>query len=968
MLLLALSEGFPLGLKAGPGAGLPQERKSAKERGADGSARESGNESHLKESSFGRPLLLSPGELHVYEVRLDVDDFLHLRLEQLGRDVSVTVLDPDGDKVLWMDSLNGERGPEDVPLLATRSGVHRIRIEAANQSSKGFYRASVLARRKALPEDRLYWRAARSYWQGQNVGLSWAERAGLLSEAALLWRQLGWKQGEADALIREGYLLNKNRKWQVAKESLEQAVLLVASLRQPTEELAALNELGLAQEALLDLHGARRSYQAALALARKDRVEQRTATILVNLGLAWLGEGEFARADRAFDEAKEICNRSGTAVGKAAVLNALGRSRCEQGDCLQALTLHRQALELLDPKRDAGEIATTYLHLGDAFDGVGDSGHAKSYYSLAQRTWHSLSNHAQEAVALINLAAAYVHDRNLHRALEMEERSLGLYQALGDDSNTVIALLNVGWLRTELNQTAQAQAAYDAAETLLAHDPREPLHLAFLGGLARLERRRGDLEAALHHTEQALAIVESLRGRIGRSWLRMTFLAGAQGLYSLEIELLMQRHEAQPGQGWDRLAFEASERSRARALLESLVPGGGRSAVTIETVQRDLLDADSAFLEYSLGDDRSFLWLVTQRSCTVFRLPGRSKLTPLLNDVVARLQRSLRAEELPETYHRSKQLSRALLGPLRRMPRERRLVVAAPAEMQSLPFVALPDPFSRSEPTQEHPWPHPLLESKEIVAEPSAGALAAIRAHRRQQKESGAPSIALLAVPEVIPTGWLPPQPPMASDEAEDSSPPLGLFAPLRFWREEADAVTREARGLPVTLLGGVEAQVESVEQGQLQPFQILHFVTHGYFDEEHPERSALVLSAVDSSGRARDPFLTAHIVERLHLGADLVFLDGCRTGRGRLLSGEGAVGLSHAFLVAGASRLIVSLFDVYDPDAPDFVAAFYHGLLGEKRSVGDALRQAQLATWRQPGRAAPANWAGFVHIGEWRQ
>jgi CHAT domain-containing protein len=165
----------------------------------------------------------------------------------------------------------------------------------------------------------------------------------------------------------------------------------------------------------------------------------------------------------------------------------------------------------------------------------------------------------------------------------------------------------------------------------------------------------------------------------------------------------------------------------------------------------------------------------------------------------------------------------------------------------------------------------------------------------------------------------------------------------------------------------GFEASRELVESGRLGTYSILHFATHSQFDDVYPELSALALSAFDSMGRPVDGQLRAYEVSGLDLRADLVVLSACRTALGREVGGEGMVGLTQGFLHAGASRLIVSLWDVDDRSTSELMKRFYSGLLRKRLSPAQALRQAQVSLWKETRWHAPYHWAGFVLQGEWR-
>jgi CHAT domain-containing protein len=163
------------------------------------------------------------------------------------------------------------------------------------------------------------------------------------------------------------------------------------------------------------------------------------------------------------------------------------------------------------------------------------------------------------------------------------------------------------------------------------------------------------------------------------------------------------------------------------------------------------------------------------------------------------------------------------------------------------------------------------------------------------------------------------------------------------------------------------DASRSAVMSADLQSYRYIHFATHGLLNNTHPELSGLVFSMVDRQGQGQNGFLRTMDVSKLKLAADLVALSGCRTGLGKEVSGEGMLGLTRAFLYAGAKRVVASLWQVNDAATAELMKRFYQGMLGEKRlSPATALRDAQLVMWRSRRWYMPYYWAGFTLQGEW--
>jgi CHAT domain-containing protein len=168
-------------------------------------------------------------------------------------------------------------------------------------------------------------------------------------------------------------------------------------------------------------------------------------------------------------------------------------------------------------------------------------------------------------------------------------------------------------------------------------------------------------------------------------------------------------------------------------------------------------------------------------------------------------------------------------------------------------------------------------------------------------------------------------------------------------------------------MASGFDASRDFVLAGGLRDSRNIHFTTHGRLQTQDADLSALVLSQFDSQGRPVDGLLRASDVVRLDLPADLVVLSACETGLGEEIPGEGLVGLPQAFMVAGASRVLVSLWPVDDLASSKLMNRFYHEYIAEGRSPAAALREAQIAIWRLRRYEAPFFWGAFELQGDWR-
>jgi len=183
----------------------------------------------------------------------------------------------------------------------------------------------------------------------------------------------------------------------------------------------------------------------------------------------------------------------------------------------------------------------------------------------------------------------------------------------------------------------------------------------------------------------------------------------------------------------------------------------------------------------------------------------------------------------------------------------------------------------------------------------------------------------------------------------DDTPPPLPYAGP------EARAIHDLFRAEGADLLVGNEATTRKWLELDPARYRYLHFAAHARVSDRRPEETYLVLSESN---------LDLAAIRRLRLHADLVTLSACETALGRRVRGEGVIGLSHAFLAAGARATLVTLWRIGDESAADFMREFYREL-HEGRLPAEALRVVRHNWIRGDGPSAhPSRWAPFVLVG----
>ena len=427
----------------------------------------------------------------------------------------------------------------------------------------------------------------------------------------------------------------------------------------------------------------------------------------------------------------------------------------------------------------------------------------------------------------------------------------------------------------------------------------------------------------------------------------------------------------------------------------------GAQPLTLAETQQKVLDDRTVLVEYSLGNDTSYAFAVSPSGVSLFKLPPRSSLDKLATDfraqlippklqrrivgidVVAEQQRGLGlvegpAENLGAFVAASNALYKAAVEPANSSIGDKRLLVVADGALNYIPFEAL----VKSTEGADYASLSYLIKSNEIVYAPSASVVAAIR--QSGNKPSGKNLLVIADPifnsddPRVKGKGAMPASTEArglglglesaVNDVAGEPTPAGGLrLARLVGTRVEAEEIGKIAKsnGSQADLWIDLNASEDNLRSRDVTNYRVVHVATHGLLDAERPQFTGVVLSLVGN--KDNDGFLRTDEIFNLRMGAPLVMLSACETGLGKEKRGEGVIGLTRAFMYAGAPTVGVSLWSVADKSTAELMADFYRRLLGSANSSSAAMRAAQLGLISGKKYSAPFYWAPFVIVGDWR-
>jgi CHAT domain-containing protein/Tfp pilus assembly protein PilF len=756
------------------------------------------------------------------------------------------------------------------------------------------------------------------------IGHTWVmmeerERAEVaLTRSKALSRERGDGRGEAEATRVLGQLYSHLGENQKALDYFEQAQDLLKPLGDPGTEAAISNAIGQLYFDMGEIETALTHYRRALEQNRAHPVRRREAATLLEIGRSCLELGRHEEALSHFEKALAIYREIDNPRLEADVLTAMGRWSASRGDREAALRSFEQAIEL---KTSVGDVRGRAF----VFDEVGTLHRNLGNHEEALRGFREAAERSREADDPLFESLARYHESMANRdAGRLDEARAAVEDSIRL-SETVRAKVASYGLRASFLASVHERYSFYVDLLLQLHRERPGEGLDALAFLAAERMRARTLRESLQEAAAGIrrgvepALLErdrELRRRLNELAIEREILPedGDRERLRTDIDALSVEY--------DRL--QATIRSRSPRYAALTEP----EAATLAEIQ-GLLDEGTRLLAYHLGEERSFLWSITERGHSVHELPKADVIEALARETYGSLKSPGAA------WSASRPLSRMLLAPLADLV-EKRLVVVADGALSYVPFGALEDPRAGGK---------PLIHEVEVVRLPAVSLARALGGQRSGREF----------------TRWVA----IAADPAYGNGSEPAL-RPLPQSRREASRIAALAPPGGVELVAGFDARREWVESTDFRGLRFLHLATHGLVDDERPELSGIVLSLVDENGAPQDGFLRLHDIYNLNLPVDLVVLSACETGLGKEVKGEGLISLVRGFMYAGAPAVIASSWKVDDSATAELMTELYRGLF-EGKPPPAALREAQVAVSRMARFRHPYYWAAFELHGDWK-
>jgi len=718
---------------------------------------------------------------------------------------------------------------------------------------------------------------------------------------------------------------------------LNQAMGIAKASNNSERTAGIYNSLGILYSNQRDYFKAIEFFQQGLQLSAFDRFKQ--AELQLNIGVAYQFQGDYERALQSFVKSQESAKTIDYKEVVIAVGEGLGAIYKEQGAYKAALDALNESLELAKQIDDKTRIAELLWRQAEVQYARGNFTQCISISSEAARMAEQLNLRNVSYLALTTLGKAYRAQGQLDLAFqtfskgtsqieEMRNQVVGLEQErqlfFEDKVGPYHEIVELLLIRNNSNSKYEALVTAERAKARVLLDVmgsgRIDLAKAMSQGEKEEERRLNNAIVALNIRIMAEnnkrdsddAVLESLNEELRSA--RVKHGAFQDSLYASHPEL------------------------RGRL--------GHSPALTLNDISTLVSSQKAAFLEYMVTKSKTYLFVLTRAQGNALDLRVHSiNISDKNLANRAREFREMLAGQNPTFADTARQLYDLLVKPAEDQLKDKSTVCILPdGILWDLPFQALQPRDDRY-----------LLEDFALFYAPSLGILKEM-SQRWNRFERPPPSLLAFGNPR------------LGNEVATNLKEVYRgeILAPLPEAEVEVKALKEIWKPAPSKIFVGPEAG-KNIFKTEAGKYAVIHLATHGILDDSNPMYSRLVMARAENDPED-DGLLEAREIMQLHMHADLVVLSACQTARGRFGAGEGMIGMSWAFFMAGVPTMVASQWKVDSASTAKLMINFHKNLRNQDARDGvtkvNALRQAALDVMKQPGYRHPFYWAGFVMIG----
>jgi CHAT domain-containing protein/Tfp pilus assembly protein PilF len=647
--------------------------------------------------------------------------------------------------------------------------------------------------------------------------------------------------------------------------------------------------------------------RSALDQATKEGNTSLRTIALGNLGLLLTQTFRLEEAVYWQEQAAAEFRKTGDLDSVARVTGNLGWSLLMLGDLNAAIARFREAEADFEATGNRVEQLTWLGNIGNVQFEQGDYAAAESSYRRAADLARQADSKLELTWWLDKMTAVAIIRKDWARAEALHSESTNLAAGMMQATPDLTAMNNAAGIAAGRGRRQEAESIYRKVSAAASDDPGPALNAH--SELAAMAAEVGLKSQGRAEYQMTISLIEQQRDKPLDDRFKLTYVSTLTRFYQKYVEFLISEGDIAG-------ALRVADSSHAR-MLRSL---GHQFSAAATDYRRIALQTNSVLLAYWLAPERSLLWEVTRDGIHLHVLPGAARIRSLVarhNGAIANLR-----NPLSMGISAGDELWDILISPVTQaIASSRRVIVVPDDALYSLNLETLP---------VRKPLNHYWVEDATVSV---VSALWLLRPHPAVPVRKAS----LLLIGDPVPLGPEFPRLAYASQELAEIE---------KHFPESNRVVLQAAAASPDAYARAVPAN-----------FSIIHFTAHAASNAENPLQSAIVLS----SDKQRY-LLPASDVMRIPLRATLVTVSSCSSAGSRIYSGEGLVGLTWAFLRAGANGVVAGLWDVPDRTTSKLMGELYSRLAaGAPPDL--ALRSAKIAILSGGhSQGLPYNWAAFQY------
>ena len=672
-------------------------------------------------------------------------------------------------------------------------------------------------------------------------------------------------------------------------------------------------------------------WSKALGYFLKEKDKLGESKCYGNLGTTYYSLGDFSKAVEYYNKSLKVGIEIGDKAGESKCYTNLGNAYLNLGDFRKAVEYHKKALEIAREIGDKAGESICYTNLGTAYSSLRDFRKAIQYHERALEIDREIGiNRQGESICYTNLGTAYSSLGDFRKAIQYHERALEIAKEIGDIDSERITTYNLAFIYgRNLNESELAynysKRSIELSELITGKLIEEEHKIGFTSRTSDAYQYIVPLCLKLNKKSEAFEFLEKGKSRVFLDLLAATeikpsikvtpeleHLVNEEKEYLAKFRKIQTRHLSSK-----KVTVEPGEIDKITKKLDLIYSKiekfdpeyvfTRRGKPLSFTKLQDTLTSqkkDTVLIEYFVTRDKVFIFIVSSRDRKLHIEEvsiSQERLNLYIENYWRSVSRYLSFQDIRESWP---DLSKYLINPISKYLIKEDLIYFIPyGLLHYLPLHAL-------ELNNK-----PLIRSHPVTYSPSASIIRLC-----QNKGSG----------------------------KLESCVSFGVD-----FGDEVKAVAKVFKGKAITGNMVTKEKVIKICNDK----DIIHFYCHSIFNSLDPLSSGILLHGGET--------LTAREIFNLKLNTELVTLSACQTGISEVSPGDELVGITRAFLYAGAPSVVVSLWPVDDKSTQELMLEFYK-LIKNGEDKATALQKAQVKIMDKEEYSHSYYWAPFILVGDW--